>query len=129
MDTDPRTSPEALAEFNRFYTATHVGEVVAAHPGFLSASRYELITPDARGGEHYGPRWLAVYEMDGEAAARTYAARNDGPPEGRPKYTPGPAVWQQTQSVWRMIWRHVSSSGPASQPRNFSMRPTEAACT
>ena len=64
----------------------------------------------------YGPRWLAAYEMDGEAAARTYAARNDGPQEGRPRYTPGPAVWQQTQSVWRMIWRHVLSSGTASQP-------------
>ena len=54
--------------------------------------------------------------MDSEAAARTYAARNDGPPEGRPRYTPGPAAWQQTQSVWRMIWRHVSSSGTASEP-------------
>ena len=43
MDTDPRTTPEALAEFNRFYSATHVGEVIAAHPGFVSASRYELI--------------------------------------------------------------------------------------
>ena len=25
----PRTAPEALAEFNRFYSTTHVGEVIA----------------------------------------------------------------------------------------------------
>jgi hypothetical protein len=32
MDTDPRTASEALAEFNRFYSTTHVGEVLAAPP-------------------------------------------------------------------------------------------------
>ena len=39
MDTDPRTTPEALAEFNQFYSTTHVGEVIGAHPGFVTASR------------------------------------------------------------------------------------------
>jgi len=114
MNTPPDTDAAAVAEFSQFYSTIHVPEVVASNPGFVRGTRYELFQPDPRGD--YGPRWLAVYEMDGEAAARTYAARNDGPPEGRPKYTPGPAVWQQTQSVWRMIWRHVSSSGTASQP-------------
>src|SRR4030088_1989024 len=70
MDTDPRTSPEALADFNRFYSTTHVGEVLAAHPGFVSVSRYELLDPDPRGDMHSGPRWLAVYEMTDEAAAQ-----------------------------------------------------------
>jgi len=113
MHTSPDTDPAAVAEFSQFYSTVHVPEVVASNPGFVRGTRYELLQPDPRGD--YGPRWLAVYEMDGEAAARTYATRNDGPPEGRPRYTPGPAAWQQTQSVWRMIWRHVSSSGTASQ--------------
>ena len=56
MDTDPRTTPEALAEFNRFYSATHVHEVMAAHAGFVSVSRYELLDPDPRGGVHAGPQ-------------------------------------------------------------------------
>ena len=54
MDTDPKTTPEALAEFNHFYSTTHVHEVIAAHPGFVSVSRYELLDPDPRGGEHHG---------------------------------------------------------------------------
>ena len=29
MDTDPRTTPEALAEFNHFYSTTHTREVLA----------------------------------------------------------------------------------------------------
>ena len=114
MNTPSDTDPAAVAEFSQFYSTIHVPEVVASNPGFVRGTRYELLQPDPHGD--YGPRWLAVYEMDDEAAARTYAARNDGPPEGRPRYTPGPAVWQQTQSVWRMIWRHVSSSGTTSQP-------------
>src|SRR5207253_2445324 len=76
MDTDPRTTPEALAEFNHFYSTTHVGEVIAAHPGFVSVSRYELLDPDPRGGVHAGPRWLAVYEMTDEAAAQQYIKDN-----------------------------------------------------
>src|SRR5438094_3105747 len=72
MDTDPRTTPEALAEFNHFYSTTHVHEVMAAHPGFVRVSRYELLDPDPRGGEHRGPRWLAVYEIQDEASALQY---------------------------------------------------------
>jgi hypothetical protein len=91
MNTSPDTDPAAVAEFSQFYSTVHVPEVVASNPGFVRGTRYELLQPDPRGD--YGPRWLAVYEMDGEAAARTYATRNDGPPEGRLRYTPGPAVW------------------------------------
>lgn len=113
MQTPPETSPAALEEFSKFYSTVHAPEVLAHNPGFVRATRYELLYPDPRGD--WGPRWLAVYEMDGEAAARAYAARNDGPPEGRPRYTPGPAAWQQAQSVWRMIWRQLTAVGTASQ--------------
>src|SRR5260370_42396456 len=62
MDTDPRTTPEALAEFNRFYSTTHVGEVIAAHPRSVTASRYELLDPAPRGGAPAVPRWLAAHD-------------------------------------------------------------------
>ena len=43
-------------------------EVIGAHPGFVSVSRWELVEPAPPGGQG-GPRWLAVYEMADEAAA------------------------------------------------------------
>ena len=82
MNTPPDTSADELAKFNDFYSNIHAPEVVKGNPGFVRATRYELSGPDPRGD--LGPRWLAVYEMDSEAAAQGYSARNDGPPEGRP---------------------------------------------
>ena len=114
MNTAPNTDDAALAAFNTFYSKTHLPEVLASNPGFVRGWRYELLDPDPRGD--FGPRWLAIYEMDGEAAAQAYVQRHDGPPEGRPTYTPGPAAWQASQSMWRMIWRRLSSCGKASQP-------------
>jgi len=116
MTTAPDTDAEALAEFNEFYSHTHAPEVIANNPGFVRASRYELLQPDARGGSHAGPRYLAVYEMDGEAAARGYAERNDDPSAPKPAYTPRPGAWQLAQTTWRMIWRRITSAGTAAQP-------------
>lgn len=111
MDTDPRTTPEALAEFNRFYSTTHVGEVIAAHPGFVSVSRYELLDPDPRGGVHAGPRWLAVYEMADEAAAQQYVKDNARPWLHRKQYSPWPPARRRAKTVWRMLWRQIAATG------------------
>ena len=109
MDT-PGATEAQLAEFNGFYSDVHCEEVVAMNPGFVRAHRYELVTPDPRGD--FGPRWLAVYEMADEQAARTYMARNDGPAEGRPNYTPVPDAWRATAtSRWRIIWRQIAEAG------------------
>src|SRR5258708_39889330 len=81
MNARPDPDSAALAEFNRFYSDIHAPEVLAANPGFVRATRYELQDPDPRGD--FGPRWLAMYEMDAEAAAQTYIDRNDGPPSGK----------------------------------------------
>ena len=115
MDTDPRTSPEALADFNRFYSTTHTGEVLAAHPGFVTASRYELLDPDPRGGLHCGPRWLAVYEMTDEAAALQYIKDNERPWLHRKRYSPWPPARKRAKTLWRMIWRQISTSGSTDQ--------------
>jgi len=116
MDTDPRTTAEALAEFNRFYNSTHVHEVIAAHPGFVSVSRYELLDADPRGGIHCGPRWLAAYEMQDEQAALAYIKDNERPWLHRRKYSPWPAARKRAKTVWRMIWRQVASRGTAGEP-------------
>jgi hypothetical protein len=109
MDTDGASDAQ-LEEFNHFYNETHMGEVVAMNPGFLRASRYELVKPDPRGD--FGPRWLAVYEMADEKAAATYSSRNDGPPEGRPVYTPIPDAWRETAKPrWRIIWHQIAEAG------------------
>jgi hypothetical protein len=115
MDTDPRTTPEALAEFNRFYSTTHTGEVLAAHPGFVRASRYELLEPDPRGGSHSGPRWLAMYEMQDEAAAVQYVKDNARPWLHRRRYSPWPAARKRAKTVWRMLWRQIAVAGSTDQ--------------
>jgi hypothetical protein len=116
MTTAPDTSPAALAEFSQFYSQIHVPEVIANNPGFVRGTRYELLDPDPRGDPHVGPRWLAVYEMDGEAAAQGYARRNDDPSASPPPYTARPPAWGQARTTWRMIWRQVAASGTAAQP-------------
>jgi hypothetical protein len=105
MDTDPRTTPEALAEFNRFYSTVHVYEVIAAHPGFISANRYELVGPGT------GPRWLAVYGMADQAAAEQYVKDNARPWLHRRTYSPWPSARRRAKTVWRMIWRRLGDSG------------------
>jgi hypothetical protein len=115
MDTDPRTTPEALAEFNRFYSATHVHEVIGAHPGFVSVSRYELLEQDPRGNGHAGPRWLAVYAMADEAAAEQYVKDNARPWLHRRKYSPWPPARRRAKTIWRLIWRTISPPQPSEE--------------
>ena len=117
MNTDPRTSPEALSEFNRFYSTTHVGEVIAAHPGFVDACRYELVDSDAPDA---GPRWLAIYGMADEAAAVRYLRDNERPWLHRRKYSPWPPARKRAKTVWRMLWRSSESSGSLSGPAQFA---------
>jgi len=115
MDLDPAISAAEKQELGDFYSRVHAREVVAANPGFVGASRYELLDPDPRGRVHAGPQWLAVYELENEAAAATYAARNDGPAENRPTYSTWPDSRKYTSTVWRMLWRELATCGSAQQ--------------
>jgi hypothetical protein len=116
MDTDPRATPEALAEFNAFYSGTHVHEVIAAHPGFVGVSRFELLDQDPRGGLHQGPRWLAAYAMQDQTAADQYMKDNARPWLHRKRYSPWPAARRKAKTTWRMIWRQLASVGSAANP-------------
>ncbi|MBV9323752.1 MAG: hypothetical protein JO352_08210 [Chloroflexi bacterium] len=115
MDLDPAISAAEKDELSTFYSRVHVPEVVAANPGFVGGSRYELLDPDPRGGVHAGPRWLAVYELEDEAAATTYAQRNEAPADNRPKYSEWPASRKYLNTVWRLQWRHLATCGTARQ--------------
>ena len=122
MNLDPALSAGEKAELSDFYSRVHVPEVVAANPGFVGGSRYELLDPDPRGGRHVGPQWLAVYELENEAAATTYAQRNDGPAENRPKYTAFPPARKYLDTVWRMQWHHLATCGSTQQlPQSIFM--------
>lgn len=103
MNVAPDTSPAALADFNRFYTNVHAREVLAGNPGFVRNARYELAQDDARGPR--GPRFLATYDIEAEAGARTYIERNDS--QSRPNYSEGPEAWQKKTTTWRLMWRHI----------------------
>jgi hypothetical protein len=53
---------EKEEDFNRWYNEEHLPEVLAC-PGFISAVRYECTAGQ--------PRFLAIYELDSEAALTT----------------------------------------------------------
>ena len=52
----------AEEEFNRWYNETHLPEILAC-PGFESAERFECTAGQ--------PRYLAIYELESEAALTT----------------------------------------------------------
>ena len=116
IDTAPDVDAADLAAFNDFYSNVHAPEVLANNPGFRRAARYELAQPDPR--YDIAPRFLAMYEMDDEAAARGYAARNDQPGGPGIAYTAGPSAWSDPRRAtrWRMIWQQVASYGESTVP-------------
>ncbi|MWA04867.1 hypothetical protein F8568_031765 [Actinomadura sp. LD22] len=61
--TEP-VSPEREAEFDKWYSETHVPDVTAI-PGVLSVRRFKLPDAEATGaGLADGRRYLAIYELD-----------------------------------------------------------------
>src|SRR5215470_10755120 len=110
MDLDPAISAAEKEELSDFYSRVHAREVVAANPGFVGVARYELLDPDPRGGVHTGPRWLAAYELENEAAATTYAQRNAGAVAAEnPKYSAWPDTRKYLSIVWRMQWHQLAT--------------------
>jgi hypothetical protein len=102
MNIPADTDAAGLAAFNEFYTRTHVPEVVANNPGFLSGTRYELLSADGA-----GPRFLAVYEVADEEAAKRFLERGRNPQAGRPTYTSGPPTWERHETLWRLMYRPI----------------------
>jgi hypothetical protein len=93
-----------LDVFNDFYTNVHLPEV-AERRHALRATRFELIE-EIRPPYKGTPRFLAVYEVDEEAAANR---RHVGPP-----YAVGPEVWQRHTTPWRLWYRLLVAENEAS---------------
>jgi len=105
MNIPADATPEQLKEFNDFYSNTHVPEVVTNNRGFLTGTRYELLDPSLK-----GPRFLAVYEVDGEEAAQAHLDRAANPGSGNVRYSTGPDVWQKHDTLWRLMYKPVGSA-------------------
>jgi hypothetical protein len=88
---------EELDAFNEFYTNVHLPEV-AERRHALRAVRYELVR-EVRPPYKGAPRFLAVYEVDEQAASNR---RHTGPP-----YATGPEVWQRHTTPWRLWYRRL----------------------
>jgi hypothetical protein len=93
-------SAQQLAEFNEFYTEVHLREV-AERRRALRAVRYERVD-EIKPPYPPAPAYLAAYELDEASAA---VRRHSGP-----AYSPGPAVWRQHTTPWR-LWYLLRSSG------------------
>ena len=113
MDIPADTNAADVAAFNDFYSNVHKPEVLAGNPGFLRGRRYELAQDDTRGPR--GPRFIAAYDIESKEAAQLYITRNDGPANGRPVYSDGPAAWQKRSTKWRLMWQHVLNNPQAAQ--------------
>lgn len=60
------TSPEVEEDFNRWYSETHIHELLAV-PGVVAATRYELDEDQMMAGDDAnGRRFLAAYEIEAE---------------------------------------------------------------
>jgi hypothetical protein len=88
--------------FNDFYTDVHMPEV-AERRNALRAARYELVE-EVKPPYQGAPQFLAVYEVDEEAAS---TRRHAGPP-----YAKGPEVWQRHKTPWRLWYRRLAAGEP-----------------
>ena len=100
LGVDPPTGAtnDELEVFNDFYTNVHLPEV-AERRHALRAARYELFA-EVRPPYRRAPQFLAVYEVDEQAAA---VRRHIGPP-----YSSGPEVWQRHTTPWRLWYRRLN---------------------
>ena len=78
-------SPDQLAEFDAWYSGTHIPQVRAAVPSITAAARYELVDPGA-GEPSY--RYLTVYELDDADIPAAAAAMNESATAGKIDMTP-----------------------------------------
>jgi hypothetical protein len=105
MNVPPDTDEAGLTDFDRFYTLTHVPEVVEANR-FLSGARYELYR-ELRHPEPGAPRFLAVYEAnDDSLQARRQRAADSA---SAPALSSGPPAWEAHDTLWRLLYRRLDS--------------------
>jgi hypothetical protein len=99
----------------RRYYGIHIPEAVELNPGFVRATRWELLRQDPRDGR--GPQWLNMFELDGPTAVQGYLDRNA---PGAPKqegFTPAPTLSPTKHPLFKSMWEKVATSGaPSATP-------------
>ena len=78
-------SPDQLAQFDQWYSSTHIPQVRAAVPSISAVARYELIDPAGAGPSY---RYLTVYELDDADIPAAVAAMNESAAVGKIDMSP-----------------------------------------
>jgi hypothetical protein len=86
-------SPDQLAQFDQWYSSTHIPQVRAAVPSISAVARYELIDP-ADAGPSY--RYLTVYELDDADIPAAAAAMNESAAAGKIDMSPAMDLAQRS---------------------------------
>jgi hypothetical protein len=105
MDAPSGATAADLATFDDFYTNLHLPEVVE-HFGFERGVRYQL-HHEIRCIPAGCPRFLAVYEAATADAMSAARALLSDPGAGGRVADPGPVVWQQHRTRWRLWYRRI----------------------
>jgi hypothetical protein len=100
MNVPADTDTTALAEFNTFYTDTHVPEIMATG-GYARGSRFELYREFAHPAPGC-PRFCAIYEADSAATDARETLR-----AARGKMSSGPPAWEKHETLWRLVYRLI----------------------
>ena len=86
--------PSAEAEFNRWYSETHMPEVLQ-QAGILSGTRFDILRP-LEGWTKY----LAVYDCEDESAVENLRRQVEKDMKGEARiFTPGPAPYEVVYAV------------------------------
>ncbi|WP_131738929.1 hypothetical protein [Actinomadura roseirufa] len=97
MDPAADATAAEVAEFDEFYTRTHLPEIVAGF-GYDRGSRFQLWHEFSHPAPAC-PRYCAVYEAED--------AEPPAPPAGA-VLTPGPRAWEKRRVRWRVKYRRAS---------------------
>ncbi|MFI0405599.1 hypothetical protein [Actinomadura sp. 3N508] len=96
MDPAGDATDAEIAEFDDFYTRTHLPEIVSKL-GYDRGTRF-LLWHEFRHPAPRCPRYNAVYEAEDPRPR----------PPGVPPLQPGPRAWEERQVRWRVIYRRAA---------------------
>jgi hypothetical protein len=89
-------SPDRAAEYEDWYTGTHIPQVRAAVPAITAVSRFQLADPDS---PRAADRYLAIYELDDDDIPAASAALASSAAAGRLDMSPAMDVTDQPPAV------------------------------
>ncbi|RKS77074.1 hypothetical protein BZB76_2443 [Actinomadura pelletieri DSM 43383] len=115
IDPPSDIADDELAEFDAFYTNTHMPEAVS-NAGFSRGTRYKV----RHTLEHPAPGcpfYLVVYELAGDTDELLAETQRKLGWEG-PWWTQGPTSWTRRTTPWRLWYRHISSTSPPGAHRH-----------